>query len=56
MLKVSDSEVATLTVLEEGTATYGVSLSHQPASGDTLTVELTVTWFGDSGDGGTDRR
>ena len=46
VLKVSDSEVATLTVLEEGTATYGISLSHQPASGDTLTVELTVTGSG----------
>ena len=46
VLKVSDSEVTTLTVLEESTATYDVSLSHQPDSGDTLTVTLTVSGSG----------
>ena len=35
-----------MTVLEEDTATYDVALSHQPASGDTLTVTLTVTGSG----------
>ena len=35
-----------LTVEEEGTATYQVWLSHQPASGDTLTVTLSVSGSG----------
>ena len=40
------STITELTVLEEGTATYDVALSHQPASVDTLTVTLTVTGSG----------
>ena len=46
MLTVSGSEISALNVLEEDTATYDVALSHQPASGDTLTVTLTVTGSG----------
>ena len=38
--------LALLTVLEEGTATYHVRVSHQPASGDTLTVTLSVSGSG----------
>ena len=42
VLTVDSSPISTLTVLEGETATYDVALSHQPASGDTLTVTLTI--------------
>ena len=37
---LSDAEIS---VTEESTATYDVQLSHQPPSGQTLTVEIVVT-------------
>ena len=37
---LSDTEIS---VTEESTATYDVQLSHQPPSGETLTVEIVVT-------------
>ena len=40
------SAVTKLTVLEESTLVYHVALSHAPASGDELTVTLTVTGAG----------
>ena len=46
VLTSSGSPITAVTVLEESTSEYGVALSHQPASGDTLTVTLTVSGSG----------
>ena len=37
---LSDAEIS---VTEESTATYDVQLSHQPPSGETLTVAIVIT-------------
>ena len=46
VLTSGGSPITAVTVLEESTSEYGVALSHQPASGDTLTVTLTVSGSG----------